>query len=90
MTSPSEQDETYTSMEVTQMLGVSYRQLDYWVRRGLITGIDVESVGSGHYRRWTRDQLNRIEMLRTASELHNMPLEVLAEAIETGQVTVRQ
>ena len=38
--------------------GASYRQLDYWVRRGYIRGLVDEGMpGSGRHRRWGADQV---------------------------------
>ena len=50
-------DRYFTSYEVMEMAGCSYRQLDYWVRTGLITSIHLTDVGSGHLREWDRESV---------------------------------
>lgn len=51
---------TYSTTEVCDMLDVSYRMADYWLRRRFVV-IESDVAGSGHRRRWT---LNEVEALR--------------------------
>ncbi len=45
-----------TSREVTRLAGVSYRQLDFWIRGGLCDSlVDAETPGSGRQRLWSGD-----------------------------------
>jgi len=73
---------TYSTAEVLRELGVSFRKLDYWARRGYIPG-QFEGTGSGHRRRWTGDQIDRVRLLMMASELKSAPLDELAERISS-------
>lgn len=43
---------TFTSAEVCQMAGLSYRQLDYWYRRNLLRPVRSRP-GTGHAHVWT-------------------------------------
>ena len=42
----------FTSPEVCDLAGCTYRQLDHWVRRGLISAPRISDVGSGRLRKW--------------------------------------
>lgn len=50
--------ELLTTRQVAELLRVSYRQLDWWVRSGFLTVGDV-TPGSGYPRRWWPDEVNR-------------------------------
>ena len=52
MPTTDKQDE-YSSIEVAEMAGVTYRQLDYWLRTGWLN-IGSDGHGSGSRRRFTR------------------------------------
>jgi len=47
---------SYTSKEVEELTGASYRQLDHWVRRNWVRPI-YNGRGKGHDREWPRDEL---------------------------------
>lgn len=51
-----------TSAEVADQAGVSYRQLDYWERCGVIPATRAR-VGSGHPREWTDWQARIVTVL---------------------------
>ena len=53
------------SVQVVARAGISYRQLDYWTRAGLIPGVSrtVVGVGSGHSRDWTWREAQFLEAL---------------------------
>lgn len=55
----------YRSSEVCALAGITYRQLDYWRRSGLIDGTP-STVGSGFAILWTADQLEEIRRLAHA------------------------
>jgi DNA-binding transcriptional MerR regulator len=42
----------YSSQEVIMLTGITYRQLDYWIRMGVVTPSVDEGHGSGHSRRF--------------------------------------
>lgn len=53
---------------ISEALGISYRQLDYWVRNvpGLVSA---SSPGSGHRRTFTDDEIVRLDMLARITKL---------------------
>lgn len=54
-------EELLSSAEVCRLVGISYRQLDYWVRTGAIETPDNCAIGSGHGRRWTPEEVRRLK-----------------------------
>jgi DNA-binding transcriptional MerR regulator len=53
-------------MEVAKITGVTYRQLDYWVRCGWIPGIGCP--GSGGRRQWGPGDISIVLQLKAASD----------------------
>lgn len=47
---------TYSTHEVCELTGLSFRQLDYWARLGVIWPA-VEARGSGSHRVWSEQQV---------------------------------
>jgi DNA-binding transcriptional MerR regulator len=74
-----------STTEVCREAGVSFRQVDYWCRIGLIDGID-PWIGSGARRRFTPEQFRRVSWLASASRIHAIPLGELADLIEQGVI----
>lgn len=66
MTEPT----TYTSMEVADMVGISYRMIDHFIREGHITLSCDPTPGSGRRRYWTEDELNAMRLF--AAKYHQM------------------
>lgn len=56
-----------TSHEAAKEAGVTYRQLDYWVRQGYVVSAK-EAAGSGTQRRWTDEDVARLVEIREAFE----------------------
>lgn len=52
----------FNSYDVCRMAGITYRQLDYWVRTNLLAP-SVPSAGSGTGRRWTGDDVRRAKIV---------------------------
>jgi hypothetical protein len=48
------------SVELIRMAGISYRQLDYWSRRGFI---ETKHPGYGRHRQWDPAEVERTVML---------------------------
>lgn len=55
-----------SSPQACQASGITYRQMDYWVRTGLITPSFGEAQGSGTSRRWSPED---VVALRVVAEL---------------------
>lgn len=68
------EERTYSTPEAAAIAGLSYRQADYWVRKGLIAGLS--GTGSGIPRRWSQAQVDRLCEL---SRRYNEALALLAE-----------
>ncbi len=85
-------DDQWHSAPVCRMLGVTYRQLDYWQRT---SGFGPEGGGSGAVRLWTKDDLinlwllSKLVLIRTTATnilspetLRSVLADVLATAVE--------
>jgi len=68
-------ERTYSSAEVCDLAGVTYRQLDYWTRIGLVEPSVAVANGSGSRRCWTADDLARVNRVRLAAELSSGSLQ---------------
>ena len=64
-----------TSRQVCDEAGISYRQLDYWSRQGVL-GDDNRDRGSGNKRRWTRRQAVTLAVVGRFVELGARPSEL--------------
>jgi DNA-binding transcriptional MerR regulator len=73
-------DVVFSTPEACRMARVSFRQIDYWVRTGLIEP-DRPATGSGSQRRFTAEQVRDVAMIGRLRELgvrHEAIEEVLA------------
>ena len=59
--------DVYTSAEVAALAGVSYRQVDYWVRAGLLRTVSPRSRGRASSRRFHPVEVN---VARVVAALH--------------------
>lgn len=64
------------------MVGISYRQLDYWVRQGIIGGGQNCCPGSGNRRHWTDEDVQRLR----AIVAHYNEARGILEAFRTGEL----
>jgi len=71
----------FTTTEVLEMTGLSYRVLDYWLRTGAILLADGTSPGSGVPRRYSEDEVDAI--LRLVERYQTATEEI--EAIRSGK-----
>jgi DNA-binding transcriptional MerR regulator len=60
----SELDEGYRGPQVCQLVGISYRQLDYWARTGLLRPSLAEAKGSGTKRRYSYRDLLELKVIK--------------------------
>lgn len=60
----SEEEQTFTTIQVCSILDVSYRQLDYWDRSNLLPSSHAHSKGSGSKRKYTYDGLIRANIVK--------------------------
>jgi len=70
------ESEGYRVPEVCKLVGISYRQLDYWARTGLVTPSIREAGGSGTQRLYSFQDLVQLRVIRklldTGISLHNI------------------
>jgi DNA-binding transcriptional MerR regulator len=57
---------SWTSREVCEHVGVTYRQLDHWTRCGLITPAQ-PAAGQGTRRRWSPADVERVRRIAAAA-----------------------
>lgn len=58
-------DKTFSSREICEQTGASYRQLDYWVRSGWLSPSVSEANGSGTKRRYSDTDRHTVVLARS-------------------------
>lgn len=80
-----------TTPQVCQLTGVTFRQLDYWVRNGWVTPSKKDSYGSGSLRVFGPEQVGRIEALGALAPLWDPRAatkdQVIAALLESGSAS---
>lgn len=56
-------ERTYRAPEVCRLVGITYRQLDYWIRSGAITTTNFPFPGSGDWRLFTDDDVAELRLI---------------------------
>lgn len=59
----------YAAVEVSSILDVTYRQLDYWDRAQIVQPSTNNSSGSGNKRAYTLDDLIRVNLVKKLRQL---------------------
>jgi DNA-binding transcriptional MerR regulator len=75
-------EELLTSAEVCRLVGISYRQLDYWVRTGAVESPGNKGLGSGQRRHWTSEDVRRLKVV--ASQIREA--QMILEAFSNGSL----
>lgn len=57
-------EQGYRVPEVTRIVGISYRQLDYWARTGLVRPSVVDAKGSGTQRQYSFQDLAMLRIIK--------------------------
>lgn len=70
---------TYSTREAVDLAGVSYRQADYWIRRGLVEPT-VNPSGSGSRRRWSEDDVLALRVVHLLMA-HRVPFGTIHEVL---------
>lgn len=60
-----EHDEGFSGTQAAKVVGITYRQLDYWARTDLLTPSLTPAAGSGSRRRYSYQDLVRLKMIKT-------------------------
>ncbi len=54
----------YSGLQAAKIVGISYRQLDYWARTDLIRPSIADAHGSGSQRRYSYEDLIRLKLVK--------------------------
>lgn len=73
--------EGYRGPEVCRVVGITYRQLDYWARTDLVRPSLVEARGSGTQRRYSYRDLVRLKVVKSLLDA-GVKLQTARKAIE--------
>src|SRR5438067_3254784 len=74
-------DEGYRVPEVTRVVGISYRQLDYWARTGLVRPSIRDAGGSGTQRLYSFQDLLQLKVIKKLLDA-GIALQQIRKAIE--------
>jgi len=77
----------YSSAEVCKEVGITYRQLDYWTRKGWVSDKEYldPAPGSGVHRNFSEKSI-QLRILKKAAKLKSFDLPTLADYIEDGVI----
>jgi len=78
--SPEAADSGYRGPIVTKLVGISYRQLDYWARTGLVTPSVRAADGSGSHRLYSFEDLVELRVIKRLLDA-GISLQKIREAI---------
>lgn len=81
---PREDRDWVTSHELINDATISYRQLDYWCRTGLLEPLEDATPGSGDYRRFNHTQARRAYLIRVLLDA-GMALQFIRASIDQFQ-----
>ena len=76
-----EQDIGYRAPQVCGLVGITYRQLDYWARTGLITPSVQSAQGSGTQRRYSFTDIVQLKVVKRLLDA-GMSLKKIRSAME--------
>ena len=77
--SPNSPVEGYSGKRASEIVGISYRQLDYWARTDLIRPSLADAHGSGSRRRYTYRDLLELKLVKTLLD-NGIKLESIRDA----------
>lgn len=75
----------YSTREVCDLAGVTYRQLDYWVRTGMIRPSIRNALGSGHFRRWDDED---VVLVQAVAEQLRRGIRSIDDAFEQAAISL--
>lgn len=78
--------EALTTRDVCEMAGVTYRQIDYWCRLGLVAPSVQEAKGSGTFRHFVPEDVLAVRLARVLVANH-LDHDVIRRAIEAARAT---
>jgi DNA-binding transcriptional MerR regulator len=71
----------YRGPQATKIVGISYRQLDYWTRTGLVIPSVAEARGSGTQRLYSFNDLLQLKVVKSLSDA-GASLQKIRQAID--------
>lgn len=88
LTTPAAQPtQGYRGPTATKIVGITYRQLDYWTRTGLITPSIQEATGSGTQRLYSFNDLLQMKVIKSLLDA-GLSLQKVRDAIEYVQTNM--
>ena len=81
MTDDRQMIDSYRAPQVCTLVGISYRQLDYWARTGLITPSVQEASGSGSQRLYSFSDVVQLKVVKRLLDA-GMSLKKIRKAME--------
>ena len=58
----------YRGPQTCKIVGITYRQLDYWTRTGLVTPSVQEATGSGSQRLYSFNDLLQLKVIKSLTD----------------------
>ena len=74
-------DQGYRAPQVCKLVGITYRQLDYWARTGLLTPSIQSAAGSGTQRRYSFGDIVQLKVVKRLLDA-GMSLKKIRQAME--------
>ncbi len=71
----------FSSKQAEKIVGISYRQLDHWARKGLVKPSVVQAAGSGSRRRYSYNDLVELKIAKKMRE-QGIDLQSIARAFD--------
>ena len=87
MTDERQMIDGYRAPQVCSLVGISYRQLDYWARTGLITPSIQEASGSGSQRLYSFSDVVQLKVVKRLLDA-GMSLKKIRKAMEILSVAL--
>jgi DNA-binding transcriptional MerR regulator len=66
---PGQKDLRFSAEEVTELAGVTYRQLDHWIRNNHLTADHLKDLGSGHPRSFSLSDLVEVAVMQALTDV---------------------
>ena len=79
MKSPASLTQSFTGKRTAEIVGITYRQLDYWARTDLVRPSVADATGSGSRRRYGYQDLLELKVIKTLLDA-GIRLEMVREA----------
>jgi len=74
-------DQGYRAPQVCKLVGITYRQLDYWARTGLLTPSIQSATGSGSQRRYSFGDIVQLKVVKRLLDA-GMSLKKIRQAMD--------